>query len=75
LKLIEQRKKGATRSYRPEGGEVAALMIGDESENTEIHDIIVCHKKKGLCDTPIPRVGRRHCDVYTQVGNTLTYIR
>jgi len=28
---------------------------------------------QGLCDAPIPQVRRRHCDVYTQVGNTLTY--
>ena len=27
------------------------------------------------CDAPIPRVRGRHCDVYTQVENTLTYIR
>jgi len=27
------------------------------------------------CDAPIPQVRRRHCDVYTQVRNTLTYIR
>ena len=27
------------------------------------------------CDAPIPRVQRRHCDVYTQVRNTLTYVR
>jgi len=33
---------------RPEGGEVVALMVGDESENTEVRDIIVDHKKKGL---------------------------
>ena len=48
LKLIEPRKRGATRSYRPEGGEVAALMVGNESEKTEVRDIIVYHKKKGL---------------------------
>jgi len=29
----------------------------------------------GTCDAPIRRVRRRHCDVYTQVRNTLTYIR
>jgi len=33
---------------RPEGGEVVALMVGDESEKTEVCDIIVDHKKKGL---------------------------
>ena len=28
-----------------------------------------------ICNVPIPRVRRRYCDVYTQVRNTLTYIR
>jgi len=28
-----------------------------------------------ICDGPIPQVRRRHRDVYTQVGTTLTYIR
>ena len=27
------------------------------------------------CNAPITRVRRRYCDVYTQVRNTLTYIR
>jgi len=27
------------------------------------------------CDAPIRRVRKRHCDVYTQVRNTLTYLR
>jgi len=27
------------------------------------------------CNAAIRRVRRRYCDVYTQVGNTLTYIR
>jgi len=31
-------------------------------------------EKQVFCDAPIPPVQRRHCDVYTQVGNTLTYI-
>ena len=32
-------------------------------------------KLMNICDTLIPRVRRRHCDVYTQVKNTLMYIR
>ena len=31
--------------------------------------------RKGLYNAPILRVRRRYCDVYTQVRNTLTYIR
>ena len=31
--------------------------------------------KAPTCDAPIRRVQGRHCDVYTQVRNTLTYIR
>ena len=31
--------------------------------------------KNDCCNAPILRVRRRYCDVYTQVRNTLTYIR
>ena len=37
---------------------------GNNGENDLVH-----------CYAPIPRVRRRYCDVYTQVENTLTYIR
>jgi len=54
-------------------------------KNTAIFRYLYMHDIKSLtfctcspqhfCDAPIRRVRRRHCNVYTQVRNTLTYIR
>ena len=33
------------------------------------------NNEEKFCNAPIPRVRRRYCDVYTQVENTLMYIR
>ena len=38
------------------------------------HLIMYTCARYAICDAPIRRVRGRHCDVYTQVGNTLTYI-
>ena len=46
------------------------IQFGD-NKNVNRKEII----KDGFCDALIRQVRRRHCDVYTQVRNTLTYIR
>ena len=54
-----------------EEGKASILL----SSLLQSYDHIITIMLYGKCNAPIPRVRRRYCDVYTQVRNTLAYIR
>ena len=68
-----------TRKKKQLNANVTELAEGDENkcDVLSVTNRSVGNKDKidNQCDAPIRRVRGRHYDVYTQVGNTLTYIR
>ena len=56
-------------------GTCIILHINDHHFYGDLAWLLYCDQTFGTCGAPIPRVRRHHCDVYTQVRNTLTYIR
>ena len=63
------------------------VLIGDEDTQSDIatkefdanvkthYVLLQALNDVDICNSLIQWVRRRYCDVYTQVGNTLTYIR